>query len=251
MDNPLTYNVPPKPKKDKVITDLPPDFWFCLCKTHVHKGSFIVGLVGAIITLLYFVYICFDTDSWEMMALSAPSVVSYLLLMLGQKKEKVGLYWPHLIINSLYLLGYLTFIVLLSLQMKEAYDTVFPPDMPPEQVAYYKHIGRIFYIRHSLAIAVTTILMIITCYLLKVAYRGFRYVSEVINPSKELSPELRAQVRDFVRRQEEAYNAPTPSNQSLSISTRDSVGVPNSTSTPIASPQSRQNSHSSPAVYKI
>lgn len=75
---------------------------------------------------------------------------------------------------------YWSFGAIIAIQIKNVYDTVFPPNLSQQQLDYLAVVGRRFYIQHGIALGATSFLIIFTICTLRITYKGARYVNEVL-----------------------------------------------------------------------
>ncbi|KAI6218890.1 hypothetical protein M3Y95_01136100 [Aphelenchoides besseyi] len=160
-------------------------YYHCLCGVHVHRGAFIIAIIGLIFSLVA-VLNGFLLAQWLTLPLPIISVLLYIGVIIGNKKESPNLYLPYIIINTiviLFILGVSVFVILTGASVTSL--GVMTTDKTKEKQAFGVFgaftitFGVIFFLWG-----------LISAYFVNVVYRAYRYLKDVVllNPPPVVLP---------------------------------------------------------------
>lgn len=73
-------------------------YFECLCGIHVHRGSYIVAIIGLIFSTISILF-AFMLKQIIVIPFPITSLILYLLVLIAYKKQKPALYLPFIILN--------------------------------------------------------------------------------------------------------------------------------------------------------
>ncbi|CAD5220263.1 unnamed protein product [Bursaphelenchus xylophilus] len=168
------------------------EYYLCLCGTHVHQGVFLIALFGCIqwgLSAFPMVAASIAIKEYSGIFVAVASGISPWCLLVGNRQGIPCCYWPHLVINGMMLVFTMLMAVVMFFFGVTALIVGLPETLRANE--YFEEDQAMTLLFVIIISLLCLGIGLVEYYLLRVVYRGYRYLNEEITVQENPDPAIR------------------------------------------------------------